>query len=92
MTSQSAMWLRIIRLRLRIRMNRICMPTPVAQARSIVWLYSSSSEPILITYDMVQAKDKYKKSREMRKEKKRKTATERDTERKKATKQASELK
>ena len=43
----------------------------------------------MIAYDTVQAKDKYKKAEKSVK-RKRKTATERDTERKKATKQVSE--
>ena len=61
------------------------MPTPVAQAQIIVWLYSSSREPILIAYDTVQAKD-IRKQRE--KKKKGKTATERN--RKKESDKASE--
>ena len=45
------------------------MQAPDAQGQSIVWLYSSSREPIFITYDMVQAKDKYKERREKGKKK-----------------------
>ena len=64
-------------LRLRLRTNWICMQAPVAQAQSIVWLYSSSREPIFIMYDMVQAKDKYKERREKRKEEKKDSDRER---------------
>ena len=53
------------------------MQTPVAQAQSIVWPYSSSREPILIAYGTVQAKDKYKKAEKSEK-RMRKTATERN--------------
>ena len=69
-------------------MNWICMQTPVAQAQSIVWLYSSSREPIFNTYDTVQAKDKYKERREKGKEKKKDSDRERN--RKKESDKASE--
>ena len=63
------------------------MQTPVAPAQSIVWLYSSSREPIFITYDMVQAKDKYK---EEKKEKEEKKDSDRERNRKKESDKASE--
>ena len=64
------------------------MQTPVAQAQSIVWLYSSSREPIFITYNTVQAKDKYKERREKGKEEKKDSDRERN--RKKESDKASE--
>ena len=84
MTPQLAMWLRKTQTQNELDMHA---DTSCSSAKYI-WLYSSSREPILIAYDTVQAKDKYKK--EEREKKKRKTATERETEGKKATKQASE--
>ena len=84
MTPQLAMWLRKTQTQNELDMHA---DTSCSSAKYI-WLYSSSREPILIAYDTVQAKDKYKERREKGKEEKKDSDRERN--RKKESDKASE--